>query len=244
MRCKYNVDQPVKKSFPDWLPFVIGALLVVQFAGLGAWQVGRGLEKRAERELFEDDTAFVNFTPGMAVRPYQRIRATGRPDSGRQFLLDNIILESRIGHYVILALETAPDEPLLLVNRGWIERSAEGIDADDIALDAASITVHGRAGSLPRAGYRMGAAIVPGQDWPKHAVYPLLGEIEAELGRAADPVVLLLDPEDRYGFLRYWVPEEMGPGRHFAYALQWFAMGAVLSVLLVWNYRRQGRGRG
>ncbi len=33
----------------------------------------------------------------------------------------------------------------------------------------------------------------------------------------------------------------MGPGRHFAYALQWFAMGAVLAGLLVWNFRNEDR---
>jgi cytochrome oxidase assembly protein ShyY1 len=32
----------------------------------------------------------------------------------------------------------------------------------------------------------------------------------------------------------------MGPGRHFAYALQWFAMGIVLAGLLAWNYRKRG----
>jgi cytochrome oxidase assembly protein ShyY1 len=51
---------------------------------------------------------------------------------------------------------------------------------------------------------------------------------------------LLLDPEDNYGFFRHWVPEEMGPGRHYAYALQWFAMGIVLAGLLIWNFRKRG----
>ncbi|MDX1498374.1 MAG: SURF1 family protein [Woeseiaceae bacterium] len=238
------MNATAKNALPGWLPFAIGALLVVQFAALGAWQVSRGLEKRAEQELFADESGYASYSPGTTTRPYQRIRATGSPLAERQFLLDNIILESRIGHYVILPLEVAADEPLLLVNRGWIERRADGIDGADLALDAGRITVRGRAGSLPRAGYKMGDAIEAGQDWPQHAVYPAIADIEAALGRAVDPVVLLLDPEESHGFLRYWVPEEMGPGRHFAYALQWFAMGAVLAALLVWHYRRQRRGHG
>ena len=40
--------------------------------------------------------------------------------------------------------------------------------------------------------------------------------------------------------LRHWVPEEMGPGRHYAYAFQWFAMGLVLAGLLAWNFRKRG----
>mgnify|MGYP000287747715 FL=1 len=52
--------------------------------------------------------------------------------------------------------------------------------------------------------------------------------------------VLLMDPDEDNGFVRQWVPEKMGPGRHYAYALQWFAMGIVLAGLLLWNYRKRG----
>ena len=48
-----------------------------------------------------------------------------------------------------------------------------------------------------------------------------------------------MDHTEDYGFLRHWVPSEFGPGKHFGYALQWFAMGAVLSGLLIWNYRKK-----
>ena len=75
---------------------------------------------------------------------------------------------------------------------------------------------------------------------PLRAVYPTLDELAAALGRDVQPFVLLLDAEDEFGFFRHWVPEEMGPGRHYAYALQWFAMGLVLAALLIWNYRKRG----
>ena len=72
------------------------------------------------------------------------------------------------------------------------------------------------------------------------AVYPTLDELAEALGRPVQPFVLLMDPQDDYGYLRDWAPEEVGPGRHFGYALQWFAMGVVLAGLLVWNYRKRG----
>ncbi len=224
---------------PDWLPFAVGAVLVIQFAGLGAWQVSRGLEKRAEQDLYADQTGYSSWSDGMTVRSYQPLRVSGRPDGDRQFLLDNIIFNGQIGYYVITPLETAADEPLLMINRGWMARDAEGVDAADIAIADAPLTIRGRAGSLPRAGYKMGDAILPDSPWPKLAVYPVLEDLELELGRDVQPFVLLMDPEDEAGFVRHWVPEEMGPGRHFGYALQWFAMGAVLAGLLVWNYRKR-----
>lgn len=224
---------------PGWVPFLIGAALVIQFAGLGGWQISRGLEKRAVQELYSDDAGFTAWSARTEVRPYQRLRLQGRFDSERQFLLDNIILNSRYGYYVVTPLILDADNGVLLVNRGWIEKAGNGVVPVLPTIDAASVTVHGRAGSLPRAGYKMGAAVSPGSAWPKLAVYPTLAEISAELGQDVLPFVLLLEPDDERGFVRHWVPEEMGPGQHFAYALQWFAMAAVLAALLVWHWRRR-----
>ena len=236
---QYSVNAPESRSLPWWLPFVIGGLLVVQFAGLGGWQINRGIEKRAQQELFADDAGFSTWQSGMDVRSYQRLKVSGELDSERQFLLDNIIFNSRVGYYVLTPLDPGNDEPLLIINRGWVEKTTDELDADVISVDPGQATLRGRVGSLPRAGYKMGDAIVPGQGWPQNAVYPALPDLEAALGKDVQPFVLLLDPEDALGFLRHWVPEEMGPGRHFAYALQWFAMAAVLAALLVWNFRKR-----
>mgnify|MGYP000750712816 CR=1 FL=1 len=229
-----------KKPLPSWLPLVVGALLVAQFAGLGAWQISRGMEKRADQQLYRDETGFTPWQHGLEVRPYQRLEAFGEFDGEHQFLLENIIVNSRYGYYVITPLVVAEDAPVLLVNRGWVERTSREFDVSAIEFTAPRVTVRGRAGSLPRAGYRMGDAILPGSDWPMPAVYPTLDELSAALGRPVQPFVLLMDPQDDYGYLRDWVPDEIGPGRHFGYALQWFAMGVVLAGLLVWNYRKRG----
>jgi len=221
------------------LPYAVGALLVVQFAGLGVWQVSRALEKRAEQEAYEGQTGFTPFLSGMDVRPYQKLEAEGVFDAEHQFLLDNIILNSRYGHYVLTPLVYSDDEPALIVNRGWIERTGSEPDPAAIELDRSRLTVRGRVGSLPRAGYRMGVSIESPTTWPQHAVYPTLDELAASLGREVQPFVLLMDPDDDFGLVRHWVPEEMGPGRHYAYAFQWFAMGAVLAGLLAWNFRKR-----
>ena len=228
-----------KKPLPEWLPFVIGFALVLQFAGLGAWQITRGLDKRAEQELYSDDTGFTRWFDGMEVRPYQRLRATGEFDTEHQFLLDNIILNGRYGYYVVTPLVQGENMPVLLVNRGWKEKTSGDNSTSDLSISTATMDVVGRAGSLPKAGYKMGDAISAGQPWPKVAVYPELADIAAVLGREVQPFVLLMEPGDELGYVRHWTPEEMGPGRHFAYALQWFAMGAVLAILLVWHYRRR-----
>jgi len=233
------VNSKTKKPLPTWLPLVVGTFLVIQFAGLGAWQVSRGLEKRATQQTFRAESVFTAWQDGMEIRSFQNLRATGRMDGERQVILDNIIINSRYGHYVLTPLDVGTDQPLLLVNRGWIEKPAGDFDVGRLALPDGELTVRGRAGSLPKAGYKMGDAFQPSQDWPKHAVYPSTEEISVALGRDVQPFVLLMDHNEEHGFLRHWVPSEFGPGKHFGYALQWFAMGAVLSGLLVWNYRKK-----
>ena len=233
------MNEKSENKLPSWLPLLVGALFVALFASLGAWQINRGLDKRAEQQLFRDETGFATWRNGASVRPFQRVEASGYYDGERQVLLDNIIANGRRGYYVVTPLAGPDGEPLLLVNRGWIEKSGNFVDTTRLEVPAGRVSVRGRVGALPRAGMKMGAGFEPGQAWPKTAVYPSGDEVAAEIGRDVQDFVLLMDPEEPYGFLREWAPGTIGPSRHFGYALQWFAMGAVLSALLIWNHRKR-----
>lgn len=227
-----------KKPLSAWLPLIVGTVLVVLFVWLGAWQTSRGFEKRADRALFDDETGFAAWQHGMQIRPYQQLKATGRYDNEHQFLLENIILDSRYGFYVLTPLVAEGDEPVLLVNRGWYEKGG-ALASGFLDVPETRLTVRGRAGALPRAGYKMGAAIDPASEWPKAAVFPSSEEVSEALGVDVQPFVLLMDRLEPHGFLRQWAPAGFGPGKHFGYAFQWFAMAVVLSGLLVWNYRKK-----
>ena len=228
-----------KKPLPSWLPLLVGAVLIALFAGLGAWQISRGFEKRVEHQLFEDEADFASWHEGLVVEPFQRLEVTGTYDSEHQVLLDNIIVNSRYGHYVITPLRTLGDGPTLLVNRGWIERAEESPDERELSVPTDWVTIRGRVGHLPRAGMKMGDAFTPGDDWPKNAVYPSYEEMAEALGTDVQAFVLLMDQGEGHGFSRQWIPIGFGPEKHYGYALQWFAMAAVLSGLLIWNHRKK-----
>ncbi len=235
--------EDTKNGLSGWQPFVVGTAFVALFAALGGWQISRGFEKQATRDALSATGTYSSFFDGADIAPYEPIKATGRFDSERHFLLDNIPLNNRYGYYVLTPLELASDEPLLLVNRGWIEKTVQNPPlaelASTLAVGDERVTVLGKAGSLPRPGMRMGNPIAEYGRWPTIAVFPEQEDIELALGRDVQPIVLLMDPDVEGGFLRQWVPAEMGPARHFGYAFQWFAMAAVLSGLLIWNYRRR-----
>ncbi len=232
-----------KKGLQGWQPYVVGAIFVALFASLGAWQIYRGMAKQATRDALAATGTYSTFYDGADVSPHEPIRATGSWDGEHQFLLDNITLNGRLGYYVLTPLELAPDEPLLLVNRGWIEKTGPNPSrselAGTIAIDGDRVTVLGRAGWLPRPGMRMGNAIADFGRWPAIAVFPTAEDVELALEREIQPIVLLMDPDTEDGFFRQWVPNEIGPARHFGYAFQWFAMAAVLSGLLIWNNLRR-----
>ena len=192
------------------LPFIVGGGFVALFLTAGAWQLDRRGEKLDLEAAFAAATGYTSFASGNEVRPFERLEVRGRYLSDRQIVLDNMIVGGRVGHFILTPLDVA-----------------------------AARAVRGRVGRLPRPGYRMGAAIPEVTSWPVHAVYPVYEDLEITLGRAVQPFVLLLDADDPDGWVREWQPDGVGPGRHLAYAVQWFAMALVLSGLLVMHARKR-----
>ncbi|HEX5764689.1 MAG TPA: SURF1 family protein [Woeseiaceae bacterium] len=237
----------------DLLPPLAGIALVVLFVNLGVWQLERAEEKRAIEAAFSDsgEGAVVNDIAGERggkvgdgeVRLYQPLSASGRYLADRQFLIDNMILEGRVGYFVVTPFEWSRDEPLLLVNRGWLQKSAAAMPSA-IGMDAsAAETITGRAGRLPRVGVRAGDVFTGGPEWPRIANWPTLDELAAALGRDVLPFILLADPEPGSNLVRHWEPRQAGPMRHIGYAVQWFALAlaVIATAFVVYRKKREER---
>lgn len=215
--------------------------LIALFVSLGLWQLDRAAEKNRLQALFENDAPYARLTGNMPVSEFQNIEAYGHYLDQRQVLIDNMFVDSRIGYYAISAFRYAANQPLLIVNRGWIARpGAHEVDPDLSTGDAKRI-IRGRVGHLPRVGIRPGTAFEGAGDWPKTAIYPTLDDVSAELGQELLPFVLLLSPDDDDGFVRRWRPRESGSRMHYGYAFQWFAMAAAVLGMLFWRMRKWRR---
>lgn len=226
----------------DLVPPLAAAVLVVLFTGLGFWQLDRADEKRALRELFDSGAAYRTLpAAGKTPELYEPLKATGRFLGERQFLIDNMIMDGRVGYFVITPFEHAAGEPLLLVNRGWMPKAPEEDPAAAVAVVGAEQEITGRAGRLPRVGIRAGEAFEDVEGWPRIANWPTLDELAQALGHELLPFVLLAEPDPDAAFVRRWELPGPGPMRHIGYAFQWFALAAAVIVTAVILWRRGRR---
>lgn len=220
------------------VPPLAALVLVVLFTALGFWQLERAEQKRELQASFEGDGEHQSVDAGLTPSRYQRLSATGRFLNERQFLIDNMVQDGRLGYYVITPMHLGGSRPLLLVNRGWIARGAGG-EKPSITTGSGMRTVKGLAGHLPRVGVRPGAALENAGDWPKLATFPTLEDLSSALDREVLPFVLLANPDPSSGLVRRWEPREMGQARHLGYAFQWFALAAAVVVVSVVVFRKR-----
>lgn len=227
------------ETFLRWAPLAIGAVFVVLFVFLGNWQLSRAAEKKELLALFESDAAFEEPMSYENLADFDRIRITGRYLPDRQVLIDNIPLDGRLGYYVITPFEPATNDPLILVNRGWIQKSPTGEIEADLDMDRAFTTIMGLVGRLPRVAVRPGEAFVDQTAWPRIGLYPTPDEVAAEIGEDVLPFALLLSPASTDGFARRWQPNISGPMTHYSYAFQWFAMAIAVVAIAGWQMRKR-----
>ncbi len=227
------------ERFRRIFPPLAAAGLIALFVSLGSWQLDRAAEKNSLRSLFESDAPTSRLTADMPVSRFQNIETFGNYDSEHQVLIDNMFVEGRSGYYVVTAFHYAAGQPSLIVNRGWVPRPAAGAANPDFSVGNADRTIRGRVGALPRVGIRPAEAFEGAGDWPKKAIYPTLDELSAELGQELLPFILLLSPVDVDGYVRLWQPRDSGPGMHYGYAFQWFAMAAAVLGALLWRIRKR-----
>lgn len=229
---------------PRWLPWVAAVLAMTLFSGLGIWQLQRAAEKRAViRELEDGRQPVLEQLPrgpgelrGAARR---EVRIKGRYEGGRQFLLDNRILEGRPGFDVLTPLVLA-DGRRVLVDRGWVAAGPgrEPVESVELAVDE-RVTVEGRLW-LPESGIALGAAIAPRQGWPRLATRVDFEALEEALGRDLVPVVIRAKGDAPWLFRPRDLQPRFGPVRHYGYAFQWFALAlTVLAVVCILEWRRQ-----
>jgi surfeit locus 1 family protein len=139
-------------------------------------------------------------------------------------LLDNKIRQHRPGYEVVtpLRVESTNAGEHVLVNRGWMERSAE------LRTPAGEIRIEGIAlARLPQAlriGEESRTRVRQNLDVAAYA---------AETGLKLRSTVIEQHSDSGDGLLREWPRPDAGAEKNEAYAFQWYSLATLAIVLLL-----------
>jgi len=192
---------------------------------LGHWQLDRAAEKRRYLEAFIDRQGGLPVAPGAAPIDFQRLRLIGRYEPKRQFLLDNQVNQGRVGYWVITPFVTR-DGTRWLVNRGWVPAAATRATLPDVGAPAGEqriVVVTWPDMGLPPL---FGADTWP-EGWPKRIQRLDVGRM-AGVVEGARAIQLRLEAGQPGVLVPAPLELPITPAVHTGYAVQWFALAAVL----------------
>jgi surfeit locus 1 family protein len=224
---------------PTPVPTIVTLLLLMLMTGLGFWQ----LERAAWKQALVDTHAGRSRLPPIALRPgaklsdeaqYRRVFARGYYDMEHQLLLDNRTYQGRAGYHVLTPLHLAESDAVVLVNRGWVPLGNSRAELPDIPGTDGEVLVDGIVMLPPVKLFKLAEVDEANTGWPKVVQQIEMGKLEQLLGVKLEPLTLLLDKNDEFGFVREWkAVYGVTVDKHRAYAAQWFTLAVVLLVIYI-----------
>jgi surfeit locus 1 family protein len=163
---------------------------------------------------------------------HRRVTLEGRWLPEHSVYLDNRQMFGRPGFFLVTPLQLAPGDAVL-VQRGWLPRDArERTRLAPVRTPVEPVKIAGRiAPGLARL-YEFDAAA-------SGAIRQNLDVVafSQEAGLVLRPLAIVqLDGADAMndGLQRQWLPAEPDVSKHYGYAVQWFALCALVLGLYVW----------
>ncbi len=223
--------------------FVFALLPVL--VSLGVWQLNRYGAKLDIEESFHSrrtDQFTLQDLQGLADPRFYPLTLTGRFDNTRYFLLDNRILQGRVGFHALSPFLLTSGETVL-VDRGWVAGIPDRSRLPDVPVVEGLVTVAGQ--SWQPAGEAFLLEKNRWNDgWPKVIQAIDQPDMAKALDVAVQPWLLILDRAQPGILQRNFAPTNMPANRHLGYAIQWFAMALALVMLGAWAIRHDKNSCG
>jgi surfeit locus 1 family protein len=220
------------------MPMILIFILAAFLASLGFWQLQRADQKRdilKERQTrLQNPAVSLNKidNPKIAALRYQNADAVGHYDNAHQILIDNQIVDGKVGYYVLTPLKLNESHKAVLVNRGWLPLPSDRAQLPDLTLNTAARAVRGRLNRFPSVGLKLAGAEIPSPSWPTIVQVVDSAVLAKKLGYALCDFQLELDKNQPDGFKREWhAGKIMLPEQHVTYAFQWFGLAFTVIVL-------------
>lgn len=241
-----DANVPAHRRHARWtvlLAALIGTAVTVR---LGLWQLDRAAQKIAIQAQMDEraHTAPVRDADlardaAQAETQWQRpARLQGRWLADHTVFLDNRPMDGRAGFLVVTPLQL-PGGETLLVQRGWAPRDAtERTRLPALPTDTGEVRLQGRLAPWPSHLLELGTfpAGTIRQNLDRDAFsrelrHPLL-PVTLQLTAPPQPLAASTPQDDR--LLRHWWVPSADVSKHHGYAVQWFALAALIAGLYVW----------
>jgi surfeit locus 1 family protein len=224
----------------SWLVWLGVVVAMAATARLGLWQLDRAAQKTAigqawrERAQLEPlpSSQLKREPTDMATSLHRRIVIEGRWLPRSTLYLDNRTLHGLAGFVVVTPLLIAPGDAVL-VQRGWAPRDAADRTHLPVApLADGNVRIEARIAAWPSP--RLALSSAPEQGPIRQNLEPT--QLAREVGMALRPLSLqqLSAPEVPDALQREWPEPPQDVWKHQGYALQWFALCALIAGLALW----------
>ncbi|HEV7915199.1 MAG TPA: SURF1 family protein [Albitalea sp.] len=207
-------------------------------ARLGLWQLDRAAQKQALQQVLDQRSALpplpaqdlATTSEAAAVQSYRRIRLQGQWMDAFTVFLDNRQMNGRPGFFVVTPLKLAGSGETVVVQRGWAPRDAlDRTRLPPVATPAGEVTIDGHIAPPPARLYEFSAvASGPIRQNLDLAAYA------ADAGVRLAPLSVVQDNGPDDGLSRQWPRPAVDVHKHYGYAVQWFALCALMAGLYVW----------
>jgi surfeit locus 1 family protein len=225
----------------NWRISLFSIICVAVFVYLSLWQFERSDQKQRLQDDFDArrrappaELSELKMDP--TVLNGQNVRLKGTYDVARSFLLDNRVVNGKVGFEVISPLITSAGPwDLVLVNRGWVEMGRTRDDPVDINVDGDEVDSTGSIYIPDGAMFSLDQE-APVEDWP--AIIQQL-DVSGMAARYADkvnvfPHIVRLDEGESGAYQRFWPILNMRPEKHTGYAVQWLLMAVAVVIAYGW----------
>ena len=216
---------------PGFAPTLVVLAVLPLLVFLGFWQLDRGEQKRellnhyAERQVAAPVTVEQLLT--FDDPAFRRVQLRGHFDGQHSLLLDNRMRDGKVGVELLQPFQDQASGQWLWLNRGWLPWPSR-LKPPEFSTPEQILDIQAWVYQSPGTPFQLHADPL-NAPWPRLVTAVMPAKLWAELGREgfADEVRIAPGPA---AYLADWplISTGIGPEKHTAYAVQWFAMALAL----------------
>lgn len=223
---------------PRWVTTLATLTMVALALTAAQWQQGRANQKRALQARYDAAERMPRqLMVGMEALEqveYRHVRLLGAWVPDKAIWIDNRTYQGLAGYHLIMPLRFPGTDRYVLVNRGWVPRSANLAKA--AAVPDGLVEVLGRAVPPPGRYVELSQQTVSGHIWQNLSIE----RYARRYAMSVMPVLVEQANGQSDGLIREWKKPDAGVHKHVAYAVQWYGIAlAVVVLYVVLNVKRQ-----